>query len=76
MIRIFIALLTIVSLWACKDDDPASGENPKIYFSGISRVDHDGSATALPDTTDWRLDDQWVKQESNLFGLLNLSRVA
>ncbi len=67
MIRNFFALLTIVSLWACKDDDANSGENAKIYFSGISRVDYDGSATASSDTTDWRSDDQWVKQESDLF---------
>lgn len=68
MIRQLAFLLPLAAFFfACKDDEPTGNPNSKIYFTGISRIDDNGSPTAFPDTTDWRSDDEWLKQESDLF---------
>ena len=47
--------------------DEPQADNPKIYFTGITKVDENGQALAEGDPTDWRTDDSWTTQEKALF---------
>lgn len=67
MTRIVFFLLIAALFSACEDTEPEANPTPKIYFTGISRIDQNGSPTAFPDTTDWRSDGHWIEQESDLF---------
>ncbi len=68
MNRFAFLILLLASLTGCDPhpDEPQS-ENPKIYFTGITKVDENGQALAEGDSTDWRTDDAWTTQEKALF---------
>lgn len=68
MKQIFLSMLLLGALAGCRQD--VIKEEPKtdkIYFSGLTGVDETGAWTGPYDSTDWRLDDVWVAQESGLF---------
>lgn len=60
----YLAVILALLLTACKKD---KDRESKIYFTGIVSVDQNGNLISRDDSTDWRFNDVWTKQESNLF---------
>ncbi len=65
MNKIFSILLLALLLSNCKEEDiqPIA---EKIYFTGLTQTDNNGWPITF-DSTDWKTNDTWVKQESDLF---------
>lgn len=70
------ALLSAMLFFAACDQDTVVPTPPEpepepepeiIYFTGVSLTDENGQAMSSPDTTDWRLDDEWTAAEKALF---------
>jgi len=72
-ICLFILLAILVS--NCKDEAVNPPAETKIYFKGITETDHNAWPITV-DSTDWRTDDVWLKQESDLFTQIHQSGCA
>ena len=59
-----LALSLLVSYCGEKNDN--SPAKSRIYFTGLTQTDVNGWPITI-DTTDWKTNDTWVKQESELF---------
>jgi hypothetical protein len=66
----FILLAILVS--NCKEDTDNPPAVNKIYFKGLTQTDFNGWTISI-DTTDWKMNDTWVKQESDLFTAIHQS---
>ncbi len=64
--NICLIILLAVLVSNCKDETVNPPAEIKIYFKGLAETDVNGWQITL-DTTDWRTNDTWVKQESDLF---------
>lgn len=66
MNKIFSILLLAILVSYCKEDNDNQVVATNIYFSGLTQTDINGWPVST-DTSDWRTDDTWLKQESDLF---------
>jgi len=63
----FLAFFLLAILMSnCKEDVVNPPAESKIYFRGLTQTDANGWVITN-DTTDWRMNDTWLKQESDLF---------
>jgi hypothetical protein len=66
MKNILLSVILIASLIACQKENK---DSDKIYFTGITKRDAMGNLISNLDTSDWRLDNKWVKKEDDLFSI-------
>lgn len=74
MSKILLISIASVILLSCEPETNTPVEN-KIYFTGISKTDSNGSTLSI-DTTDWKTNDIWSMKELNLFKSLHQSGCA
>ena len=69
-IKNFLSLiLAVIFIISCEDDKNTSDTLPK--FKGITQVDRYGLIIGSYDPSDWRIDDNFIEVERNLFDTLN-----
>lgn len=61
---VFLILMILISSCKEKADNPRA--ESKIYFTGLTQTDNIGWPITV-DSTDWKTNDTWVKQEADLF---------
>lgn len=62
----FFILIITVLISNCKQENVSPQIEKKIYFTGLTKTDIAGDIITN-DATDWKANDTWVKQESDLF---------
>lgn len=62
-----LPLALLIFALSCSDCDKEDEIVPLPEFTGFSLTDENGQAMSDPDLTDWRVNDEWIQQEKDLF---------
>ena len=66
MYKAVLVLLVVILLSYCKEKEDVAPGKAKIYFTGLTQTDINAWPLTT-DTTDWKTNDSWIKQEQELF---------